>query len=180
MSNHYFIAISVERLHSELKTLQQSLDTSLFKHIVHPKDFHITLMFLGEATEEQLGDLRVRLKEITRNITPFEITPTSIGVFGKLSQPRVLYVEVEKSKSLEELHELVVESCAEAGFKKDTREYRPHITLAKKWKDPEKKIGRNMPEIKKKSHEIQSIGLFRVSPSDSPRYKCVERYDFKK
>ncbi|WP_377888112.1 RNA 2',3'-cyclic phosphodiesterase [Alkalihalobacillus sp. R86527] len=180
MSTHYFIAISVEGLNSELKTVQQTLDTSLFKHIVHPEDFHITLMFLGKATEEQLSDLGTRLKEITRNIKPFEIIPKGIGVFGKQSQPRVLYVDVEKGKSLERLHGLVIESCEAAGFKRDPREYRPHITIAKKWKDPEKHIGRNMPEIKKETHEISSIELYRVAPLEKPRYKCVERYEFQK
>ncbi|WP_270179636.1 RNA 2',3'-cyclic phosphodiesterase [Alkalihalobacillus sp. CinArs1] len=180
MSTHYFIAITLEDMKSELKSVQKNLDTSLFKHVVEPDDFHITLQFLGEAKEEQLSDLGEQLKEITENVSSFEITLNKIGTFGKLSQPRVLYVDVEKTKSLEHLHQMVAEACKDSGFRVDRREYRPHITLAKKWRYPEKKIGRNTPDIHKASQEISSIGLFRVAPFEIPRYKCVARYEFKK
>lgn len=177
VGTHYFIAISVDKIRPKLRSIQREVDTSLFKHAVYPDDFHITLEFLGEATEEQLTTLDRYLKDVTASLSSFEISTTGIGTFGKVTQPRVIYVGVNKENNIVNLHNLVVESCQKAGFKTDKREYRPHITLAKKWRYPEKKIGRNLPELDTLTQQIDHIGIYRVEPSEKPRYKCIQRYE---
>jgi RNA 2',3'-cyclic 3'-phosphodiesterase len=181
---HYFIGIPVsEDLIPWLSEWQQalSLDVS-YKTWVNPKDFHITLKFLGASSDDDITELNNRILDAF-HIEEFQIHVGNLGFFGKASQPRVMWAGVEKSNSLESLYK-VVEQASEGLFKSETRPYRPHVTLAKKWNDSAKHI--DFQEVKEKIEEpgemlmvVDRFHLYRIYPQREVKYEPVFTYKLK-
>ena len=179
LNTHYFIALPIQpHLRKTLLEIQKKTRLALFKHIVYPEDFHITVAFLGGADEEQLTKLHEGLQKIAQFMEPFKLEVEGLNYFGLEDQPRVLYADVKRSDQLDKLHEDIVRICQLAGFSLKEREYSPHVTLAKKWHDPTKKIQLNWPTLNCECQEVSSVTLYQVAPGETPRYKGVATYEF--
>jgi len=97
-----------------------------------PNNLHITLKFLGTCTRGRLESISKKLAQIAARHAPFKIGFGGVGVFPTPVAPRVIWLGITEGK--EELTALVadVEASMEAiGFKRETRRYRPHITLGR-------------------------------------------------
>lgn len=90
---------------------------------------HLTLKFLGNISEEQVTDLESRLKPAAEAVGPFEVEVAGVGVFPHLTRPRVIWAGVRPSGALTELQQQVESAVTEAGFEKEKRAFRPHLTL---------------------------------------------------
>lgn len=96
-----------------------------------PEQLHITLRFLGDTPEDQLGDLRARLRQVR---TPgFELALRGAGVFppaGGRKPARVLWLGLDPPESLRALKHAV---DGVLGPDPDTakRGFSPHLTLAR-------------------------------------------------
>src|SRR5699024_9913937 len=98
----------------------------------YKEDLHVTLKFLGPVIDTQLDQLKKELQTI-KSRSVFQLYISGLAYFGTPKQPRVLFANIVHSASLLEL-EKAVEACAEkAGFPREKRMFKPHITLAKKW-----------------------------------------------
>ncbi|MGB8001945.1 MAG: RNA 2',3'-cyclic phosphodiesterase [Anaerobacillus sp.] len=181
MRTHYFIALPVQlHLRRALEKVQREFNLDLFKHIVYPEDFHVTVEFLGGVSEEQLSSIHDGLQQLVKRIEPFELTVDQIGAFGRQQQPRVLYANVMRNERLDILHKEVHQICSATGLVTDHKEYRPHITLAKKWRFSEQVIPPAWPTLQRDSQEVSSLHLYKVAPLEKPRYQRVESYAFTK
>ena len=95
-------------------------------------NLHITLKFLGDCTRGRLESISKRLAEIASRHNPFEMTFGGVGVFPSHSAPRIVWVGVKDGlERLVNLSKDVADSMEEIGFKKESRPFRPHITLAR-------------------------------------------------
>jgi RNA 2',3'-cyclic 3'-phosphodiesterase len=123
-----FIAISLSAaVEAQLKQLTATLQP-LAPHLrwSHPESWHITLQFLGNATEEQYAHLLPRLSGL--KASPFAIDFDGLGVFEPSG---VFILKVAPAPALIALQIKVVEATQPCGFEPETRPYRPHITLAR-------------------------------------------------
>ncbi|GBE19743.1 2',5' RNA ligase family [archaeon BMS3Abin17] len=124
-----FIAIeSSEHVKSKIfhesETLQKK---NFFKgKFVDKKNLHFTLKFLGEISEEKLGDIEKKLKEIKFN--RFECEVGKAGVFDSEKHIRTIWVGLISDK-LKELEKKISEKLSE--FSKNSKEFSSHITLAR-------------------------------------------------
>ncbi|EHQ62363.1 2'-5' RNA ligase [Paenibacillus dendritiformis C454] len=106
-----------------------------FSRWVHPADYHITLQFLGDTPESKLAPLLEDLNRTAARSAPFRLALGGRGTFGLPSSPRVLWAAVDGAiDRLHELHHQVLKTTAPLGFMPEARPYRPHITLARKYK----------------------------------------------
>ncbi|PZM66601.1 RNA 2',3'-cyclic phosphodiesterase [Paenibacillus dendritiformis] len=106
-----------------------------FSRWVHPADYHITLQFLGDTPESKLATLLEELNRTAARSAPFRLALGGRGTFGLPSSPRVLWAAVDGDiDRLHELHHQVLKTTAPLGFMPEARPYRPHITLARKYK----------------------------------------------
>lgn len=106
-----------------------------FSRWVHPADYHITLQFLGDTPESKLTPLMDGLNRTAARCGPFRLALGGWGTFGVPASPRVLWASVAGDiDKLHELHNQVLEATAPLGFVPEARPYRPHITLARKYK----------------------------------------------
>ncbi len=90
------------------------------------ESWHITLQFLGNASEEQCGCLIDRLANLRSAPVPVQLGEP--GIFERTS---VFYAGVELTPQLITLQQRVLAATAPCGFEPETRPYHPHITLAR-------------------------------------------------
>ncbi|PIQ77800.1 RNA 2',3'-cyclic phosphodiesterase [Candidatus Peregrinibacteria bacterium CG11_big_fil_rev_8_21_14_0_20_46_8] len=122
-----FIAIDLPpEVKAYLATLQARLpDEALAK----PKNFHLTLMFLGECDEAMRQKVEAALSKVS--FKPFIMSLSRVGNFGGRYYTRVLWAGIEAEKELYHLQQQVEERLSALGIVVDRRGYQPHITLAR-------------------------------------------------
>lgn len=96
--------------------------------IVDPKLLHITLKFLGELPVDQVVRVSEELKTVT--FPPFSISITGISA-NNPEHPRVIWAVVEDGGKTAALADAVESAIAPLGFSRETRPFRPHITIAR-------------------------------------------------
>lgn len=180
-NTHYFIAVPIEK---EQQTIIQNWlatkkDKLPFQSWVHQNDYHITLAFLGHVDSNHLlKQLSERINNKMKNIQPFILSLKGMNVFGRSDAPRIFWAGVEDSISLDHLQSEVFQACTEIGFTLDSKPFRPHITLARRWKSerPFEKI----EEFQQAFTNIQApfrvnkIHLYRTHLDRSPKYEAIE------
>ncbi|WP_152392251.1 RNA 2',3'-cyclic phosphodiesterase [Paenibacillus guangzhouensis] len=135
-----FIAVGLgEAASMELERWQAEAEQILsFAKWVHPEDYHITVQFLGDTRQEVFDQLVPALKEAVRQIEPFTLELSGTGTFGTASAPRVLWAGVRGDiPALENVVEAVLDVTKPLGFMPEDRPYRPHITMARKYRGHE-------------------------------------------
>lgn len=93
------------------------------------ENLHLTLVFIGET--DRCENIEKALSKI--EFPSFDIKTSGIGTFEK----GILYAGTEENKSLRELQKTVAERLESIGFELEKREYVPHITLARKFREGE-------------------------------------------
>lgn len=170
--NHYFFALP---LPSELKQkLHQMIQEQQlpFARFVHEQDLHLTLAFLGAAEEHQLQKAISLVSSSVQKIEPFPLVIESLGFFGKKTDPRIFWAGVKEENRLNTLQEAVSTACREAGFTIESRPFRPHITIARKWKG---ETPFQLPQLElKKNFLAESVVLYETYLDRSPKYKVKE------
>lgn len=97
---------------------------------VKTEHLHLTLHFLGELSLEQQNLASKALS--TLSLEPFSINLDGVGVFPEQGEPRVLWVGVQATSQLLDLHRVMVAKLSNAiGYEVELRPYTPHVTLAR-------------------------------------------------
>jgi 2'-5' RNA ligase len=88
--------------------------------------WHITLVFVGEAEQETQRRLAGELRRICLGAVPVEID--GLGMFERVG---ILHAAVEVTPELRRLQRAVAAAAETCGIEVEERAYRPHITLAR-------------------------------------------------
>ncbi|MFX1506249.1 MAG: RNA 2',3'-cyclic phosphodiesterase [Promethearchaeota archaeon] len=107
---------------------------------VKPNQVHLTLKFLGEVPDTQIGRIKQAIQTI--DFPSFDITLEGMGCFPNLNYIRVVWIGIkEGSENLKQLAGLVEEKLNPIGFPKEKRRFSPHLTLSriKKLRNSDKK-----------------------------------------
>ncbi|MFK2824712.1 RNA 2',3'-cyclic phosphodiesterase [Bacillus sp. B190/17] len=172
-SNHYFFALPLPlelKLHLHQMVQQQQLP---FARFVHEEDLHLTLAFLGAAEEEQLQTALQLVALSVQDVEAFPLVIDSFGTFGKKDEPRIFWMGVKAEERLNELQSVVSHACRKAGFTLDNKPFRPHITLARKWKG---EAAFQLPHISVNQKFLaESVILYETYLDQSPKYKMRNR-----
>ncbi|KIL46386.1 RNA 2',3'-cyclic phosphodiesterase [Jeotgalibacillus campisalis] len=173
---HYFIAIEIspfvkEKIEAQKNAWQEILP---FKQWTHKQDVHITLAFLGSVKEEVLVNIQRFLKETIASLPSVSIRINKINTFGKNESPRIFWIGPENGEELQPIYDEVQEVVHKSGMNPESRPFRPHITLAKKWQgtkdfqQPETFVPFDM--------KVSSVCLYRIHPQETPKYEVVSQY----
>jgi 2'-5' RNA ligase len=90
---------------------------------------HLTLRFIGEADEKLFAAIKGALAGVSA--PPFSLALSGVGHFPPGKHPRVLWVGMEVSEPLLELHRSVEQTLIGVGIAPDERRFSPHITIAR-------------------------------------------------
>jgi RNA 2',3'-cyclic 3'-phosphodiesterase len=94
---------------------------------------HLTLAFLGEQPEDRVTHLANVGREAARQSQTGELRLGEAGHFGPTRRPRVLWVDVRGDVDhLLALQHKLTEELRRAQFPTEEREFRAHITLARR------------------------------------------------
>jgi RNA 2',3'-cyclic 3'-phosphodiesterase len=127
-----FIGIKIplsDNLKETCEVIKKDLSTSHIKWSP-PENFHITLRFLGKIPDSLLKPLNKVIAESISDVHSFEIILHSIAVFGK-TKPKIIWVGVRNSQSLNEIYIKVNEALETVGFDFDNQDFHPHLTLGR-------------------------------------------------
>ncbi len=97
---------------------------------VRPEGVHVTLKFIGEISAERAAKIEAALREV-RLGAPVDAQFRGVGFFPNERHPRVFWAGIEASSNLAELAKDVDKRLSPLGIEAETREFRPHLTLAR-------------------------------------------------
>jgi 2'-5' RNA ligase len=95
---------------------------------VEPRNFHFTLIFLGEIAETDVSRIRSKLSEL--RFKAIEVSYTGVGAFPRADAARVVWVGVDEdgSQKLAGLAGTTISLLEGLGFKPD-KPFSPHLTI---------------------------------------------------
>ncbi len=100
------------------------------------ENIHLTLRFLGEATEEQRGRLTDGLASIAAAHARFDLALAGVGCFPNYRRPSVVWSGIAGQLDLLNALQRPIETLARsAGFVAEERPFSPHLTLARVRRD---------------------------------------------
>ena len=93
---------------------------------------HLTLRFLGPTGEDRIPALESAVAGVAAAAGPFEIGISGADAFPPVGRPRTLWLDVATGRdSLAELAGRLDDVLAAAGWDRDRRPFRAHLTLAR-------------------------------------------------
>jgi len=96
------------------------------------ENIHLTLKFFGNVALDQVAAISAAASQTVKRFSAFEIEVGGTGVFPRPSRPQVLWIGIsDPSGKLSSLQQRLENECAAAGFPKEDRAYRPHLTIAR-------------------------------------------------
>ncbi|MEF8847606.1 MAG: RNA 2',3'-cyclic phosphodiesterase [Candidatus Thermoplasmatota archaeon] len=135
-----FIAIDIESSEKLLQIGEKIENTRARIKPVKPENMHITLKFLGDTEEEKIEDIEKIMKESVEDIDPFELSLEGMGVFPNQNFIKVIWAGSEPKDKSAKIANTIDEKLVSLGFKKEKRDFSPHLTIArvKSGKDKDK------------------------------------------
>lgn len=99
---------------------------------VKPGNIHLTLRFLGDTEEGQVGDIGEGLKEVASRHEALALALGQSGCFPNEKRPGVIWTGIEDGAGrLQKLQQDVEALVCDLGWEREGREYRPHLTLGR-------------------------------------------------
>ncbi|MFH0835762.1 MAG: RNA 2',3'-cyclic phosphodiesterase [Candidatus Micrarchaeota archaeon] len=149
-----FIAVELpESIKNELKGIQtQARSLDLNATFPDAENMHLTLVFLGELTEQQANEAKDKLQQL--RVTPFQVSVRDLGFFPNDQRINVFWAGVESP----ELVELQKRTASALG-RQNEKPFSGHITLARV------KTARNLDALRelKEKHDSDDFGAFTIS-----------------
>jgi RNA 2',3'-cyclic 3'-phosphodiesterase len=97
-----------------------------------PANIHLTLKFLGDVPEDDLGRVAEALEPLRERHEPFEAGISGFGAFPSPRRARILWAGIgQGADKLRALAQDVEWSLEPVGFERDDRAYVPHLTLGR-------------------------------------------------
>lgn len=95
-------------------------------------NLHLTLRFLGEQSDEQIGLVEAALVEAAAVTFPFALTLHGLGAFPGLERPRILWVGVaEGALAAREAQARVEAALERRGIPPERQAWHPHLTIGR-------------------------------------------------
>jgi RNA 2',3'-cyclic 3'-phosphodiesterase len=93
---------------------------------------HLTLRFLGPTPEDRVPVLAEAVADVARDGEPFPITIRGAGSFPPTGRPRTIWLDIRDGvENLERLATRLDDRLADAGWERERRPFRAHLTLAR-------------------------------------------------
>lgn len=134
---------------------------------VDPGNFHLTLRFIGEISEDLAADVDDTLSRVRARRFTLQIAGT--GVFGSGDKPRSLWAGVERTPELVGLRDKIEQALIRIGLVPEPRKFAPHVTLAR-LRDP---------PLDKLREFLASNARFRAEPLPVNEFSLIASFQTK-
>ena len=124
----------IARLHEVQQDLKQ---LKIRARWVRPENIHLTLKFLGDINPDDLDTVGAAMTDAAIEFSPVTLAVGGVGVFPGIKRPRVIWAGLGGDiRSLFGLQNRLAEKLSDAGFPKDKRSFKAHLTLGRIKKPP--------------------------------------------
>ncbi|MEN8239551.1 MAG: RNA 2',3'-cyclic phosphodiesterase [Actinomycetota bacterium] len=178
MSGHTFLAVDLsdtERHALSAALAEASPGTQLPGKRPPPRNWHITLRFIGECSDVDADRI---IYEVSRDLvaTPGRVFVTGLGAFPRASRASVLYAAIDdRDGLLDHLSGVCEAAVRNIGFAPEERPFVPHLTLSRL--RPPNDVRRLIDAFApfRAPVDVTAITLFRTHPSDGGiRYDPID------
>ena len=167
------------RVREALFRAARDLPASKAFRLIGPQKLHLTLKFLGNVAEDDLGRVSQALEQLRGRHEPFEVSTSGFGAFPSERRARILWAGVGEGSGPLRAVALSVEDLLEpAGFGREQRPYVPHLTLGRARGRQEKLDGASVspPALR---FTLSSVDLVESVPGEGGiTYSVLETYSF--
>lgn len=178
-----FIAIGAAELNFDPKEALKKLKVNLNRkeidyRWVPQENYHVTLNFLGEISQDKIEVLKTMLNELSHHHAYFHLKLHGIGAFPSEKEGRVLWIDVQNSLALRSLQEDCESRLIELGFELEKRDYKPHLTVAR-LRNPRNVSDMISPLVRQHfgEMEVKSLTLYESSLGGAfPVYEPIMRF----
>jgi RNA 2',3'-cyclic 3'-phosphodiesterase len=148
------------------------------------ENIHLTVKFFGNVLPKKIVRISEAASRVVHQLRKFKVEIGKTGAFPKVSQPRVLWIGVEDpTGELARLHELFETECAVEGFDRETRDFSPHLTIARLRRPEGTKALAETNQIlgfDSLSVDVNELVVFRSEPSGKgSKYTALSRHGIK-
>jgi 2'-5' RNA ligase len=149
---------------------------------VASENYHLTLKFIGETTEEGVERIKSALDELVKKHRQFPLTIKGTGSFPPgQSRLRVVWVGVSAGPEFRALQADLEELLRKKNFSTEDRPFSPHLTIGRA-RSPQKQE-RLKAELDKLSQkevglmQVKEITFFQsVLHPEGPEYKVISQH----
>ena len=128
-----FVALELpQAFASDIAALSRQLKYAVEGRFLAAETYHLTLAFLGEATEAGIASA---IEAACTNAAAIPLRSDGLGKFGRASDA-TLWLGIAATPDLMRLAETVREELGARGGAYDGKPFKPHITLARRVRIP--------------------------------------------
>lgn len=123
-----FVALTPpDTVRAELGALAEPMDGVAW---VPPENIHLTLRFIGEATDERQAEIEAMLARV--RVEPFILPVKDVGTFPPRGRPKILWAGLGNAHTrLFQLRQRVDDALLAVALELDIRHFHPHFTIAR-------------------------------------------------
>lgn len=126
-------------------------------------NLHVTTKFIGEWPEARLNEIQSALATVKG--APLDIEVKGIGWLPNPHSPRILYATVRAPQALPDLAANTECALEPLGIARETRDYKPHLTLARIGDDRS-----GLPELRRRIAGLESDDFGRFTAAQFHLY----------
>ncbi|HDO19463.1 MAG TPA: RNA 2',3'-cyclic phosphodiesterase [Thermoplasmatales archaeon] len=126
-----FIAIDVDASKELIEFMNDLKKISARLKLVETKNIHLTLKFLGNTREDAVDEIADCIRKASKGIEPFSFRLKGVGVFPNMKRINVIWVGIEDGNEIVTIANRLEEELHRLGYKKERREFSPHVTVAR-------------------------------------------------
>lgn len=175
------IKIPVSKQTAELiQDIKQELNDEKIKW-VEIYQMHITIFFVGDTDVTMIEKISLQLGKLLKAQKSFKLSCKGLGLFKNITNPRVLWLGIENSESLQNLKKDIDGLMNSLGFEIEERAFKPHLTLGRIKYIKDKSKLKTLLE-KYKDFEFQNFNIDKVIfyeselTSKGAVYKVIEQF----
>lgn len=98
---------------------------------VTAENMHLTLKFIGETKEENIGPITQVLEAVAAGRKPLTVSLDRMGGFPNLKNPRVVWVGLRGIEPAAEMAALLNRQLKPLGYESEKRPFSAHLTLGR-------------------------------------------------
>ncbi len=164
-------------LKEKIFVVSQKIGKEIPCKLVEKENLHLTLVFLGERTTEELERIKETLSEVTKGFKNFYLR-LGEGEFFPAGRPRGIWLKIEgETDKLRQLHQKIIDCLSKNGIQLKDLRFIPHCCLCRLKGKVEKgmKIEKMGPESR---FAAEKITLFESRLSlKGPTYFKLQEFD---
>jgi 2'-5' RNA ligase len=129
-----FVAVNVssDTTKAAQRMMRQIDETEIGAKCVRTSSMHIALKFLGEVQIEETPEICKAVGRAAQGMLSFMIECGGLDAFPERSRPRTVWMGVQTGvTALRQLQQRVDDETRHIGYHGETRQFHPHLTLAR-------------------------------------------------